>query len=90
MGALEHINDSIRRQGDGLIEGGIFRFARYGIEWYSINNNNHQQTRGVIRSAILSLIGFSLENGEFGYSGFNICDGINEVAKGVLRPVRGG
>lgn len=84
--ALEHINDLIRRQGDGLLEGGAFHFVRDGVELFSYNGNNHQLTRGVMRSAIKTIIDFCKENGGFGYSAFGILDGINQVGQGVLRP----
>lgn len=84
---FEDVNDLIRRQGDGVIENGFFLFAKYGVEWYITNANNHQTTRGVMRSAIMTLIDFCEHNGGYGYAAFNIYDGLNQVGSGVVRPV---
>lgn len=83
---FDYVNDLIRREGDGVIQNGLFRFSRYGVEWYTVNSNNHQTTRGVMRSAILTLIDFYGHNGQYGYAGFRIYDGLNEVGIGVVRP----
>lgn len=83
---LEYMNDLIQREGDGLIEHGSFRFSKFGIEWFLVNENNHQTTRGVMRTAVLSMIDFCRQNGQYGYAGFNVFDGRNQVARGVVRP----
>lgn len=69
-----------------MIDTGSFNYSKYGVTWYTVNDNNHQITRGVLRTAILTFISFAENQGEYGYAAFNIFDGANQVGKGVVRP----
>ena len=72
--------------GDKVIPTGVFNFAGYGANWYSANANNHQQTWGVLASAITALVDLMHAYGEFGYAQFQIFDGGNQVGQGSLGP----
>ncbi|KAA6410611.1 MAG: hypothetical protein FRX48_06033 [Lasallia pustulata] len=85
--AIVSINDYIQQHGDGLIAGGQYKFADYGTSWLSVNAGNHQQTWGVLRTAIEAFAHYMITYSTYGSAGFQIFDGRNQVAYGTLYAV---
>lgn len=83
--AIIAVNDHIRQHGDGLIEGGVVRFADYGVSWTSFNAFNHQQTWGVVGAALMACAQYMIEHDTYGGASFGIFDGQNQVGQGTLQ-----
>lgn len=49
-----------------------------------MNDNNHQLTYGVVRSAVAAVREFMASDGDYGMMGFEIWDGDNQVGSGVI------
>ena len=68
-----------------MVPGGVFNFVKDGIQLFSVNSDNHQQTWGVLSAAILSLLNYmSIQQragGDPGEVHFVIYDGGNEVGQ---------
>lgn len=92
--AYQSIHDVIDTLGDGVIRQGYFQqlgtSAAQGLELYTQNFNNHQQTWGVL-GAVVHALQLYMETavwnrGEVGSVQFSIWDGGNEVGIGTLGP----
>lgn len=83
--AIIVVQDHIRQHGDGLIVGGVFRFADYGFIWTSFNADNHQQTWGVVGAALEAFTQYMREYDTYGVASFRIYDGGNRVGQGTLQ-----
>lgn len=71
--------------GDGLLPAGVFDYSGDGgLNVYTVNTNNHQQTYGVLGAAIEGLSHWMIMTGEYGAAHFVIFDGANEVGQGTL------
>ena len=71
--------------GDEVIPEGVFDYSGDGgLNVYTINTNNHQQTYGVLGAAIEGLSHWMITKGEYGAAHFIIFDGENEVGQGTL------
>ena len=94
--ALTDIQRHVARAGDGLIPNGAYIFdwksSGADCEVYTINSNNHQQTWGVVGSALLAVSDYMLSNNIMGPAEFTIYDDGIEVGQGTIdvSPLRGG
>ena len=87
---LAQVHDQITALGDVVVPSGCLTLASNGVRWVSINQNNHQQTLGVVASAIKAMLFFFARAGESGWVLFEIYDGRNLVGGGrVLREWEG-
>ena len=92
--ASTRIADIIDTLGDGVIRGGYFQYtgggAARGLELYTQNYGNHQQTWGVLGAAVAALqeymISCEWNLGGGGSVQFSLYDGGHEVAVGTLGP----
>ena len=88
--AYDAILNVINTVGDGVIRSGSYRYVSQGLELYTENTNNHQQTWGVLGAAVSALQQYmeSVEwnQGDPASVQFSIYDGANEVAMGTLGP----
>lgn len=86
--AFTCVRDYIAIHGDSVLAGGEFQSGGSGFSWYSVNENNHQQTYGVVLTALNALLAFMNYNGEYGMATFWIFDGLNAVGRGLFGPDR--
>lgn len=82
--AVVSINDHIRQNGDGPIQGGFFNYMEYEASWSSFNANNHQQTWGVVGASIVALAQYMIEKNTYGPATFRIMEGANQVGHGTI------
>ena len=78
----------IRVLGDGLVLGGVFNFVKDGIQLFSVNSDNHQQTLGCTERSYIVLAELFVDTtragGDPGEVHFVIYDGRNEVGQGTV------
>lgn len=91
--ALVDIQTHIARAGDGLLLNGIYIYdwqtSGADCEVYTINSNNHQQTWGVVRAALLAVSDYMLSNNVMGPATFTIYDAGTEVGQGTIEVTPG-
>lgn len=81
---VRHIVDA----GDGLIPGGMWWFAKFGVRIVFLNGNNHQQTWGVVGAAMAALLDYTdfMKRTQVPAAiTFRVFDGPNEVGYGSLQ-----
>ena len=87
-GAKAQTLSHVRAVGDGVVGGsGLFSYRASGLEVFTSNSNNHQQTWGVLSAALVALADYFTEiqeniSGLPGSVTFVVYDGENEVATG--------
>lgn len=75
----------IQQTGDRVILGGKFDVLLYGYEVLFKNENNHQQTWGVVGEAIAALFSYITNGpGTPGTCTFQVFDGQNKVGWGQI------
>ena len=82
------VSQMIQRGGDGLIPRGFWNLEEYGLELAFWNASNHQQTWGVIGSALLALLEYfehRVRIGSVRAIRFQVWDGRNQVGTGWLK-----
>lgn len=75
--------------GDGVVSPGVFSWSVTDLAMHVWNDNNHQITWGVLGAAVHALEDFMFSRQEWGGANFEIYDGQNKVAQGVLGLVPG-
>lgn len=70
--------------GDGLVPAGEFNWFLDDLAIHIWNAKSHQMTWSVLGAAIHALEDFMLHRRYWGRATFEICDGQNQVAEGVL------
>lgn len=76
--------------GDGLIPGGVWAYAEFGVGIDFWNSNNHQQTWGVVGSAMSALLDYTdyMKRTQLPAAiTFRVFDGPNEVGFGSLQHI---
>ena len=84
--AYSSVLHQINTHGDGLLPGGHYTVQEDGLELTFVDANNHQQTWGVVGSALMA-IGeyFAQYLGAFGAITFAVFDGPHHVGTGALQ-----
>lgn len=84
------IFNQIQDHGDGLVPAGVFSFfgssvhGHMGCALHVWNSNNHQFSWGVLGAALRALWEYMNANARYGGADFEVYDGVNEVALGVI------
>ena len=78
------VNGAVAQMGDILVPGGCLQWIANGVQWVSINSNNHQQTYNVALAAVKAVQAFMASSGQFGFASFLIYDGTNQVGGGQV------
>ena len=79
------LNNHISANGDGLLPGGIFEAEYHGLNLWTRNANNHQQTFGVLLGAFNALNHYMFTE-QLGSATFLIFDGTTQVGVGGIGP----
>lgn len=84
---FNQLTRKIERGGDRVISDGVYVWGPGGpgaLVASFMNDNNHQLTYGVVRSAVAAVRGYMASDGDYGMMGFDIWDGDNQVGSGVI------
>ena len=81
---IARVDMAVVQMGDIPVLGGCFQWIANGVQWISINSNNHQQTYNVALAAIKAVQAFMASSGQFGFANFQIYDGENQVGVGQV------
>ena len=84
METMAQVKSDLRALGDVTVPNGCLTATSNGVRWMSVNQNNHQQTLGVVGGAIKAVTNFMTTAGQFGWASFEIYDGVNQVGIGRL------
>lgn len=79
------LNNHISANGDGLLPGGIFEAEYSGLNLWTRNSNNHQQTFGVLKG-VLNALNHYMFTEQIGSATFVIFDGMTQVGVGGIGP----
>lgn len=86
--AFNSIYAHLMTDGDGLVAGGYWHFVQqittYNVGVVVMNANNHQITWGVMGAAMQGLSGYMRTGQMYGAATFDVWDGVNQVATGVV------
>ena len=76
--------------GDSVVQSGVFNWTVDTLAMHVWDANNHQMTWGVLAGAVHAIEDFMFHQQHWGGANFEIYDGQNIVAQGVLgRPTAG-
>lgn len=86
LSAYDAVLHQINTHGDGLLPQGHYTLQEHGLELTFVDANNHQQTWGVVGSALMA-IGeyFAQYLGSFGAITFAVFDGPHMVGTGAMQ-----